>query len=174
MKGKVAQSCPTLCDPMDHSPPGSSVHGILQARILPFSGDLPKCYFKYANNSAELRGPWEIKEMWHHQKDHQYLLVTEPQDMEICNLPDKKLDIQLLQKLIELQKSTERWVSEIRKAVHNQNEKFNKEIEIRKRTKQILELKNSMNDVKISRKNWHYSRLNIRKQPVRLRRGALK
>ena len=31
---KVAQSCPTLCDPMDCSPPGSSVHGILQARIL--------------------------------------------------------------------------------------------------------------------------------------------
>ena len=26
--------CLTLCDPMDHSPPGSSVHGILQARIL--------------------------------------------------------------------------------------------------------------------------------------------
>ena len=30
----VAQSCPTLCDPMDCSPQGSSVHGILQARIL--------------------------------------------------------------------------------------------------------------------------------------------
>ena len=30
----VAQPCPTLCDPMDCSPPGSSVHGILQARIL--------------------------------------------------------------------------------------------------------------------------------------------
>ena len=28
------QWCPTLCDPIDHSPPGSSVHGILQARIL--------------------------------------------------------------------------------------------------------------------------------------------
>ena len=28
------QSCPTLCDPMDSSPSGSSVHGILQARIL--------------------------------------------------------------------------------------------------------------------------------------------
>ena len=31
---KVTQSCPTLCDPMDCSLPGSSVHGILQARIL--------------------------------------------------------------------------------------------------------------------------------------------
>ena len=30
----VTQSCLTLCDPMDCSPPGSSVHGILQARIL--------------------------------------------------------------------------------------------------------------------------------------------
>ena len=28
------QSCLTLCDPMDHNPPGSSVHGILQTRIL--------------------------------------------------------------------------------------------------------------------------------------------
>ena len=28
------QSCPTLCDPMDGSPPGSSVYRILQARIL--------------------------------------------------------------------------------------------------------------------------------------------
>ena len=31
---KVTQSCPTLCDPMDCSLPGSSVHRILQARIL--------------------------------------------------------------------------------------------------------------------------------------------
>ena len=30
----VAQLCPTLCDPMVGSPPGSSVHGIFQARIL--------------------------------------------------------------------------------------------------------------------------------------------
>ena len=30
----VAQSCPTLCDSMDCSPPGSFVHGILQARLL--------------------------------------------------------------------------------------------------------------------------------------------
>ena len=42
----VAQFCPTLCDPTDYSPPGSSVREIFQARILEwvaisFSGDLP-------------------------------------------------------------------------------------------------------------------------------------
>ena len=31
---KLLQSCPTLCDPVDCGPPGSSVQGILQARIL--------------------------------------------------------------------------------------------------------------------------------------------
>ena len=41
-----AQLCPTLCNPLDWSPPGSSIHGIFQARIqngLPFPppGDLP-------------------------------------------------------------------------------------------------------------------------------------
>ena len=33
-ESEVAQSCLTLCNPVDRSPPGSSVHGILQARIL--------------------------------------------------------------------------------------------------------------------------------------------
>ena len=42
VKGKVAQLCPTLCDPMDYT-----VHGILQARVLewvafPFSRELVK------------------------------------------------------------------------------------------------------------------------------------
>ena len=43
---KIVQLCPTLFDPMDCSPPGSSVHGILQARIqdwvvISFPEDLP-------------------------------------------------------------------------------------------------------------------------------------
>ena len=33
-ESEVAQSCPTLCNPMDCSPPGSSVRGTLQARVL--------------------------------------------------------------------------------------------------------------------------------------------
>ena len=40
MCAKSLKSCPTLCDPMDCSPPGSSVHGNLQVRILE-KGALP-------------------------------------------------------------------------------------------------------------------------------------
>ena len=47
----VAQSCPALCNPMDCSLSGSSVHGILQAGIqewvtIPFSGDFPNLGIK--------------------------------------------------------------------------------------------------------------------------------
>ena len=34
LHAKLLQSCPALCNPMDYSPLGSSVHGILQARML--------------------------------------------------------------------------------------------------------------------------------------------
>ena len=45
-ESEVAQSCPTLCDPMDGSLPGSAIHGIFQASVLewaafPSPGDLP-------------------------------------------------------------------------------------------------------------------------------------
>jgi len=35
-ESEVAQSCPTLSDPMDCSPAGSSIHGIFQARALEY------------------------------------------------------------------------------------------------------------------------------------------
>ena len=38
-ESEVAQSCPTLSDPMDCSLPGSSVHGIFQARVLEWGAD---------------------------------------------------------------------------------------------------------------------------------------
>ena len=45
-ESEVTQSCPTLSDPIDYSPPGSSAHGIFQARVLEwdaiaFSGNVP-------------------------------------------------------------------------------------------------------------------------------------
>ena len=48
-KVKSAQSCPTLCSPMDCSPPGSSVHGIFQARIL------QRVAISYSRGSSRLR-----------------------------------------------------------------------------------------------------------------------
>ena len=33
-RAKLLQLCLTVCDPIDYSPPGSSIHGILQARIM--------------------------------------------------------------------------------------------------------------------------------------------
>ena len=40
MRAKSLQSCLTPGDPMDYGPPGSSVHGILQARILEWAAML--------------------------------------------------------------------------------------------------------------------------------------
>ena len=40
-ESEVTQSCPTLSDPMDCSPPGFSVHGIFQARVLEWGVPLP-------------------------------------------------------------------------------------------------------------------------------------
>ena len=50
-ESEVAQSCSTLHDPMDCSPPGSSIHGIFQARVpesgaIAFSGSVPLLYLK--------------------------------------------------------------------------------------------------------------------------------
>ena len=62
MHAKPLQSCPTLCDPVDCSLPGSSVPGILQARILewvgrPTSKHLPDPVIKTASlTSPEVAG----------------------------------------------------------------------------------------------------------------------
>ena len=46
-----AQSCLTLCDPLDWSPPGSSVHGIFEARILEWAS------ISYSRGSSQPRDP---------------------------------------------------------------------------------------------------------------------
>ena len=58
MHAKSFQSCPTLCDPKDCSPPGSSVHGILQARILEWVA-LPS-----SRESSRPRD-WTCISLWH-------------------------------------------------------------------------------------------------------------
>ena len=59
-ESEVAQLCPTLSDPMDCSPPGSSVHGISQARVLEwgaiaFSTVYPTLTFMSVNFNGKLK-----------------------------------------------------------------------------------------------------------------------
>ena len=51
---KVGQSYPTLCDPTDRSPPGSSVHWILQARILEWVA------IPFSRGSSQLRNETQM------------------------------------------------------------------------------------------------------------------
>ena len=54
----LAKSCLTLCDPMDCNPPGSSVHGIPQARILEWGAISPQGIFPtQGSNFPRWRGP---------------------------------------------------------------------------------------------------------------------
>ena len=48
----VTQSCLTLCNPMDYSPPGSSVHGLLQARIMEFPSPRRKASLTWNRTQA--------------------------------------------------------------------------------------------------------------------------
>ena len=65
MKGKseseVAQSCPTFSNPMDCSLPGSSVHGIFQARVLEWGAiafsDQPRQHIKKQRHHFTNKGP---------------------------------------------------------------------------------------------------------------------
>ena len=43
-ESEVAQSCPTLSDPMGHGPPGSSIHGVFQARVLEWGAIAFSCW----------------------------------------------------------------------------------------------------------------------------------
>ena len=51
-ESEVAQSCPTLSDPVDCSPPGSSVHGIFQARVLEWGAiAFSKLFMRHPQNA---------------------------------------------------------------------------------------------------------------------------
>ena len=54
-RSEVAQSCPTLCDPVDCSPPGSSVHGIFQARVLEWGAIcIHMCVYSYTQKQENI------------------------------------------------------------------------------------------------------------------------
>ena len=64
-ESEVTQPCPTLSDPMDCSLPGSSIHGIFQARVLEwgaiaFSNPTPLGHSFYYKDYSEMLGASEI------------------------------------------------------------------------------------------------------------------
>ena len=72
---EVAQSCPTLSDPMDCSLPGSSVHGIFQARVLEWGAtafsDIHTTIYKIDNSPGSMHDTgcvglvhWDDPEGW--------------------------------------------------------------------------------------------------------------
>ena len=85
-----AQSCPTLCNPMDCSPPGSSVHGIFQTRILEWvaisfcrGSSQPRDHTRVSRTAGRCFNRWATREclcmmithgnsnvslMWHYRK----------------------------------------------------------------------------------------------------------
>ena len=70
-QSEVTQSCPTLSDPMDCSPPGSSIHGIFQARVLEWGAiAFSLIYFCFIDNAKVFDSTYHnklwkiIKEMW--------------------------------------------------------------------------------------------------------------
>ena len=61
---EVAQSCPTPSDPMDCRPPGSSIHGILQARILEWVAISFFNAWKWKVEGKSLRHVWLLATPW--------------------------------------------------------------------------------------------------------------
>ena len=57
---EVAQSCPTLGDPMDCSLPGSSVHGIFQARVLEWGAIAFSFNFLY---HTKIQITWQVEKL---------------------------------------------------------------------------------------------------------------
>ena len=76
----VAQLCSTLCDPMDCSLPGSSVHGIFQARMLEW-GAIPT---SKGNNKQNLKLSLQlfVYNEWHSFRYYQIYQEIKPNDQQ--------------------------------------------------------------------------------------------
>ena len=106
MGAKSLQSCPTLCDPMDYSLPGSSVHGILQARILEWVA-VPSCRglldsrMEPCLTSPALTGrlfPTSATWEGNHKIIHKYLKYINLNILSVNNVLYKKMCLSLCKK----------------------------------------------------------------------------
>ena len=99
MRAQSLQSCPTLCDPMDCSPPGSSVNGILQARntgvschtllqrIFPTQGSNLLCLLQLLHRRR-------ILYLWATQEALYLIVRRQRWSDELCQWPDQGTSLQ--------------------------------------------------------------------------------
>ena len=84
-ESEVVQSCPTLCDPMDCSPPSSSIHGIFQARVLEWGAiafsHIPHTTYLYLSSiTTGISTSLSI--------DFCFLLTEQPPQQWVCPIPE--------------------------------------------------------------------------------------
>ena len=102
-ESEVTQSCPTLCDPVDCSPPGSSIHGILLARILAWvaisfsrGSSRPRDWTQVCLISGRRFNLWATREAQccifetYQESRPQLLLLPPPEEGWICEKKEKK------------------------------------------------------------------------------------
>ena len=85
---KLLQSCPTLHDPMDCSPPGSSIHGILQARVLEWGAIAFSTPSPGISNTSKVLNP-----IYEPVVPHSSLIWTLPSKPHSSELPAQSLHL---------------------------------------------------------------------------------
>jgi hypothetical protein len=80
-------------------------------KVFPYQSQSIKSVTAFSNAKALMSG----------YEDHSKLKVTEPKDLEIYKLPDKKLSIIILKSVSKLQNNTSNQFNEIRKIIQKQN-----------------------------------------------------
>ena len=84
---EVTQSCPTLCDPVDCSPPGSSVRGILQARILEWVAIIQHDWCLYKKTG--LRRQWHTETAtWQRRQRQKWRLYRSKKTQDCWKPPE--------------------------------------------------------------------------------------
>ena len=106
--------------------------------------------------------------------EHNTFPVTDPKETEIYELPDKEFKIIFLRDYSKLQENTNRQLNKIKKVIHEQNERFNREIEIIEKSQtDILDLKNIMNEMKNAIENINRRVIKQKEESVDVKPGHL-
>ena len=111
-KELVAQSCPTLCNPMDCSAPGSSIHGIFQARILEYfaisfsrGSSQPRDQTWVSCTAEKLFTNWAVW-YWHKNRNIDQWNKTESPEISPCTYGNLIFNKRGIQKTIQWRKDS--------------------------------------------------------------------